>query len=242
MKSSDKPEFSAKWWMSKKPEDVEGADLEGALEEMVSALSANKRSGDKESIEACLEALDELSAAVDKTISKECDRKQHKDVVTVLKKYDGLIQTEAKRLQDDLEELEQGEEAEDDEEDPSDDKLFERKYLEKCIKRLRKKPMQFGFGLGSQPENCVLVLKKKGRPQQLLQIIRREKSLRKVTFGIARADDNDPKTMVFELEGKQLPNLKKKGREFLRAQKLRPFRDLRLIVDGQDAEDVTEEE
>jgi hypothetical protein len=124
--------------------------------------------------------------------------------------------------------------------EPSDDKLFDHDYLKTCIKRLRKKPMQFGFGLANRPEDCVLVLKPKGQAKQLSTLIRREKSLRKVTFGVACADKNDPATLVFELEGKQLPGLAKKGRKFLRAQKLLPFRDLKLVVGGRVVEDIQE--
>ena len=76
------------------------------------------------------------------------------------------------------------------------------KPVRKSIKRLRKKPMQFAFGLGSRPEDCVLVLKRKGQAKQLFQTSRqdsplscssaaricshRERSLQRPTSGVSR--------------------------------------------------------
>ena len=88
MKASDKPEISKKWWTSEKPDDIKGAELEKALVSAEKALAEEKKKkGDGPAIEAALTALEELESAVDKTIKKECDKKKHKDVITVLDKF-----------------------------------------------------------------------------------------------------------------------------------------------------------
>src|SRR5688572_6496464 len=129
MKSSDKPEFSGKWWASAKPSDVKGTDLEKSLKAAEKALADEKKKSDAASIAACLTVLGELSATVDRTIKKELDKKKHKDPIAVLEKFDALIKAETSRLKKAQAEIKQGEVDEDDEADPSDERLFDREYL-----------------------------------------------------------------------------------------------------------------
>src|SRR4051812_12580560 len=91
MKASDKPEISKKWWTKEKPGDIKGKELEGALADCEKALADCKKGDDADAIEAGLSSLSNLSDAVDKTIKKECDKKKHKDLISVLEKFDDLI-------------------------------------------------------------------------------------------------------------------------------------------------------
>ena len=92
MKASSKPQLSTKWWASQKPAEIKGTDLETALEAAESALAAEKKKSDADSIDAACASLEQLESAVDKTIQKECDKKKHKDLIAALEKFDGLIQ------------------------------------------------------------------------------------------------------------------------------------------------------
>src|SRR3954469_23713363 len=98
MKSTDKPQISKKWWASEKPGDIKGQDLEKALADGEKKLADAKKRGDADSIKAGLAALGSVAAAADKTIKKECDKKKHKDLITVLEKFHDLCGDESKSL------------------------------------------------------------------------------------------------------------------------------------------------
>src|SRR5262245_57098299 len=100
MKPNDKPEFTKKWWTSEKPGEIKGAELEKALHAVEKALADEKRKSDERSIDACIAALQDVCLAAQKTTKKELDKKRHKDVITVLEKYDGLVKAEVKRLEE----------------------------------------------------------------------------------------------------------------------------------------------
>jgi hypothetical protein len=160
MKPNDKPLLSRKWWISEKPSDVKGVDLEKALQAAERALADATRKGDEDSIDACIAALQDVCSAAEKTIKKELDKKKHKDQITVLAKYEDLVKGETKRLEEAKARLSatssRGEEG--DEEDEG--KLFDREYLYKMIKLMKSggNELRFGFGLNTQtPESSRLL-------------------------------------------------------------------------------------
>ena len=108
LKAASKPEISKKWWTSEKPGDIKGADLEKALASAEKALADEGKKGDASSVDSCLVALQELESAVDKTIKKECDKKKHKDVITVLEKYYASIKAESSRLEEAKAKIQEG--------------------------------------------------------------------------------------------------------------------------------------
>jgi len=242
MKSTDKPQFSKKWWTTEKPADVKGAELEKALHEAETSLTAEKHHSDKESIEACLAALEHVDSAVDKTIHKECDKKKHKDLISVLEKFDDLIKDETKRLDNAMTELEEGPAKDadhlDDEEDESEGKIFEKDYLYKMIKLMRStgKEINFGFGLNSNaPESSQLLLKRKGKPEMLFKALKKTGtySNRNMMCGTALADPEDGKVLMFRVEeGDEPPQILKLGRKFLRSDKTLKFRKLKVVYAG----------
>src|SRR5207248_6428613 len=118
MKASNKPEISKKWWTSEKPADIKGADLEKALAACEKALAgADKKNCDADTIKAALASLESLSDAVEKTIKKECDKKKHKDLITVLGKFDDLIGDHSEELEKNLSEDEEDDAEKEDEEE-----------------------------------------------------------------------------------------------------------------------------
>jgi hypothetical protein len=121
MKPTDKPEISVKWWSRKKPEDIEGKQLETALSRAEDAYVAAKSKIDKEvadydSIRKAQNALSGFRFAVEKTIKKECEKSKHKDVITVLEKFDDVIRNAELILRDAKEKLDESPEAEGSEE------------------------------------------------------------------------------------------------------------------------------
>ncbi len=246
MKASDKPELSAKWWSSEKPDDLPGNDLDKVLPRVEKALAAQKRkSDDVRAIDECLSALQTVPGAASKAI-RSCDRKTHKDVITVLKKFDSLVKTEVSRLEDlkaKLAEAESGDAADD---EVSDDKLFDKDYLYKMMKLMKSagKELRFGFGLNTNaPENSVLLLKRKGKPELLFKVLKKTKqfSNRLLTYGYAKADPDDGQTLIFRLEASanEPPRILKLGRKFLRSDKKLRFRQVKIVLpSGRTLEDT----
>jgi hypothetical protein len=236
MKASDKPQVSKKWWTSEKPADVKGADLEKALAAAEKALADEQKNSDADTVEACIAAINQLESAVDKTIKKECDKKKHKDCITVLEKFSDLIEDELERLEEVQANLEDGDE-EDEEED--ENKLFEKDYLYRMVKLMKSgsKELRFGFGLNTQaPESSKLLLTRKGKPEKLFKLLKRtgDFSNRTLTYGYAAPDPEQKKTLVFRLEESagEPPQVIKLGRRFLRADKSLYFRKLKLVMPG----------
>jgi hypothetical protein len=238
MKANAKPELTKRWWTNEKPADIKGVDLEKALANAEKALAEEKKKkGDAEAIEAAVAACGELEAAVDKTIKKECDKKKHKDVITVLEKYFPLLKDENARLKKLLEEAAGDEEGEDEEE--SDDKIFQKDYLYKMIKLLKStgKELNFGFGLDTKnPEGSTLVFTRKGKPERLFKALKQtgDFSNRLITYGKAVPDPQDGKVLVFKLaeSAGEPPQVLKLGRRFLRGDKALKFRKLKLVLPG----------
>ncbi len=247
MKATTKPDFSRKWWTSQKPGDIKGAELEKALASAEKALSEEKKRSDRPSIEACLAALQDVESAVDRTIKKECDKKNHKDVITVLGKFAALIKNETSRLTNlqkaAAKDAASRDGAEEDEEDEG--KLFDKDYLYKMCKMLKStgKELRFGFGLNTKtPEASQLLLRRKGKPELLFKALKKTGNYpsRLITYGIALPDSQDGKTLVFKLADSagEPPQIVKLGRRFLRSDKNLRFRKLKLILpNGQTIED-----
>ena len=135
-----------------------------------------------------------LGATVDKTIKKECDKKKHKDVITVLEKYEKMIDEEVRRLQEAKAALADDgkEDGEDEDDEDSKGKLFQPDYLVKMIKLLKSgNELKFSFGLDkSHRENSCLILCRKRDPDRLYKMLssKTEFSNRLMTFGHATAD------------------------------------------------------
>lgn len=239
MKATDKPQLSKKWWDANRPPDLKSTPLDKALPKVESALAQQrKKKEDSKAIDDCLAALEEAAEAAEKTI-KQCDKKKHKEVITVLGKYDDLIDDETSRLEALQEKLQEDEEDEDEEEDEeaNEGKLFDKAYLRKMMKLLKSgsKELKFAFGLNSSsPESSRLLLKRKGKPETLFKALKKtgEFSDRLMTYGLAQADSEDRRVLVFRLESGagEPPQIEKLGRKFLCSDKALKFRRLKLVL------------
>lgn len=238
MKASDKPEISKKWWKSEKPDDIKGVDLEKALGAAESALDVVEKKEDADTIKAALGALSNLSAAVDKTIKKECDKKKHKDLIIVLEKFDDLIDDETKELEKSQDSAEDGDGQEDEDEEARG--VLKPEYLERMIKKLRSgEQLQFCFGLNrSAPEQSRLVLCNKRKAERLHKMLKQtgDFSNRLMTYGEAAGDG---KLLQFTLsdDAKEPSQIVKLTKLYLKAHRELKFRKLRVIAGGQTFEE-----
>ncbi len=239
MKASDKPEISKKWWIKEKPGDIKGKELESALAGCENALAEIKKKQDGETIQAALDALEELSNAVDKTVNKECDKKKHKDLITVLERYDKLIDDKKKEL----EKLQSAQEKDGDGEDEDSEEergVLKPEYLARMIKQLRSgNELQFCFGLNRQtPTDSRLVLCNKRKPERLQKILKRtgDFSNRLMTFGTAMGDG---KVLQFKLsdDAKEPSQILKLTKAYLKGHRDLKFKKLRVLAGGQTFEE-----
>lgn len=129
---------------------------------------------------------------------------------------------------------------EDDDDDKSD--LFDLVVIRKLIRKVPQKDLLFAFASAGKPEDCKLVLKRKGNPKTLGMLVKKESGIPKVTWGIASQADDDRDVLVLDIMGKQLPGMEKKAKKLLKIQKLLPFKKIRLAKGGIEVEDLPEEE
>jgi hypothetical protein len=239
MRSSDKPQFSLKWWDGERPDGVKTPDLDKALAKAEKALAEQrKKKDDADAIDGCITAIEAVGPAVDKTI-KLFDRNAHKDAISVLRKFEGVIDEETSRLERLKEDVEENDAGEDNEDEEDEGKLFEKDYLYKMIKMLKSGGKQFNFGFGlnpNAPESSRLILKRKGKPEALFKALKKtgEFNNRLLTYGVAQADPADGKTLIFRLEkgANEPPRILKLGREFLRSDKGLKFKKLSVVLPG----------
>ena len=121
--------------------------------------------------------------------------------------------------------------------------IFQKKYLHRMIKLLKStgREVNFGFAVNPRnPEESQLLLKRKGNPQQLFKQLKKtgDYTSKQITFGRARLDEQDGKTIVFELDAKagEPPQILKLARVFLRSDNKLKFRKLKLVPPGGGAE------
>ena len=197
----NKPEISAKWWSTVKPDNVDGKKiLEKELTKAEKSLNEQtKKSDDNKVAENCVSALKGLSIA---KITKECDKKKDKDVITALKDLQKLVDKEVDRLSKVIKDIAAGENADDDDED--ENKLFDKDYVHKLIKLVKNgKELNFAFGLDvNDPEACDLLLHRKKGADMLWKILKKTKKFpnRLMCFGMTSPDPEDGTTLLFKLD------------------------------------------
>lgn len=121
-------------------------------------------------------------------------------------------------------------------------RIFQKDYLHRMIKLLKStgREVNFGFAVNAKnPEESQLLLSRKGNPRHLFKQLKRtgDYSSRQITYGTARLDEQDGKTIVFELDASagEPPQVLKLGRVFLRSDSKLKFRKLKLIPPSGDA-------
>jgi len=235
------PEISKKWWEKECPAGINGDKLSKALSAAEKALADADKKNTPQSIDDCLDSLGSVGSAAETVIKKECDKKKHKELISLLEGYEKVIKQEITRLQEAKAELAEAAEkekekeackdGEGDEDEDERGKLFQPDYLDRMIKLLRSgNELSFSFGLNKQePKDSCLLLCRKREPDRLLKLLKSktEFSKRLMTFGKAAADG---KTLQFILseKAKEPSQICKLTKEYLKKNDLK-FRKLKVV-------------
>lgn len=260
MKKGEQPDLSAKWWKDSQPKGLKSAGkLDDALKDYDGAKRKLEQAGDEAAGAAANGALDAIESATKAVIAEAGKAKGAPEMewtADALKKLDRLITAERKFVAEHTEE--------DDDGQFSDPDVYHT-YLLKTLKRLRTSgEMKFGVVLGKRAEDHRLALHKSKGGKALASMVARETGLHAMSFGIARtpaaageveaeqqegesqAQDGDglgdekSSTLILELEGRQLPGLKKKLTKMLKKFKPLPFKSVKLMVEGKEVEDLND--
>ena len=236
MKKGEQPELSAKWWVGSQPKGLKSATkLEISLKAYENAKKKLESSGDEEAATFARDVLGQVETAVDAVIAEASKDKKNSEMeftVDALKKFDKLYGAEQARIE--------AHAGEDDDGMFSDPDVYH-EYLTKTLKRLRSGgQMNFGFVLGKKAENHRLALHKSKSAKALASTAAKETGLHAFTFGWAVPDKDEATTLRLNLEGRQLPGLKKKGERMLKKFKPQPFQKIILVLEGKEVEDLAD--
>ncbi len=232
-------ELTKKWWLTNRPKDIKGAELEKALAAVEQAEDEDRAA-----------ALVAVSGAIAKA-GKELDKKEHKDLLKALDSLDALAETARKKAEAEAKaaaqakakekEKEEEEGEEEDKETPTD-KLFDPAFQLSTIRRALRAPIVFAFTIGSKPEQSLLAVHVRGNPKSLLRIAKTRSGAMKGCCGQAQAAEDDPKTLILSLDGALIGGLSRFVRKYFQLNKITVFRKIRVVVDGQEAESDAGEE
>lgn len=236
MKKGEQPELSAKWWVSSQPKGLKSATkLEIALKAYEGAKRKLESSGDEEAAKFAKDVLGGVETAVDAVIAEASKDKKNPEMgftVDALKKFDKLYGVEQASIELQL--------TDDDDGMFSDPEVYHA-YLTKGLKRLRSGgEMNFGFVLGKKAEDHRLALHKSKSAKALASMVAKETGLHAFTFGTAVPDEEQALTLRLNLEGRQLPGLKKKGERMLKKFKPQPFQHIILVLEGKEVDDLAD--
>jgi hypothetical protein len=96
-----------------------------------------------------------------------------------------------------------------------------------AIRMVVKGPMNFAFGIDGN--NAGMLLHRTKSPAALGLQLKKERELKKFTFGVATADKS---LLVLDVQGAPLSGLKKRVRLLLREHKITTFTDVRILTGG----------
>ncbi len=238
MKKGEQPELSAKWWVGSQPKGLKSATkLEIALKAYEGAKRKLESSGNEDAAKFARDVLGGVETAVDAVIAEASKDKKNPEMgftVDALKKFDKLYGVEQASIELQL--------TDDDDGMFSDPEVYHA-YLTKGLKRLRSGgEMNFGFVLGKKAEDHRLAIHKSKSAKALASMVANETKLHAFTFGTAMPDPDAAMTLRLNLEGRQLPGLKKKGERMLKKFKPQPFQKIILVLEGKEVEDLADPE
>lgn len=228
-----KIELKKKWWLTCKPKEIKGAELEKVLGQIEQAAE-DKRAA----------ALSALPPAIAKAC-KELDKNKHKDLLKDLAALEKLADSEMARLQAAVRQqakAQQESEADAGDDETPPDKLFDVELHRQTIKRALKQPLVFAFAIASKPEACVLALSVRGNPLTFARLAKAESNVPKVACGTLQAAAEDLRKLVLTLAGTPVSGIVKSLRAYLQKNKITVFRKISVIVDGKEAEAESLEE
>jgi hypothetical protein len=231
-----KIELTRKWWSANRPKDLKAPELEKALGAVEQAKGA-----------ALGAALAVVSAAIAK-VAKELDKKTQKELLKNLGALRSLAETEAAKANGPAKaEAEskskpgekakpQPEEAEGEGDETAEEKLFAADFVRSALRQALRKPLNFGFALGTKPEQCAFAVTRTGTGRRLAKLARDRTGSPKACWGQVQADENDPLTLTISLDCPAVAGVARTLRKYLQFQGITLFKKFRVLVEGKEAE------
>jgi len=115
------------------------------------------------------------------------------------------------------------------------DKIYSKEFLKQGLKKCESTPLPFAFGEGSDSSSHKLVIHPTRIGKGLFGAMKKDEGVESGTWGTARFEGS---TLVLDCE-KKLPGIKKKLKDFVKANKPLPLDTIKVLVDGKE---VVEEE
>lgn len=244
MRKNATPEFDAKWWDTNQPKGLtKGKALSSALDDYKSAKDKLAKSGSEDDVRPAVIAMGKVRQAVEAVISeadkmkkappKGADADDLGNTVDALKKFNRLFDSEKAELDKLVKE------------DEDDDNVFKdpdgyRKYLLKGLRKVPGATLNFGLVLGKKGGDHRLALSKTKGPQGLGRQVMEATGIHIMTFGTMTEDDQRDGFLKLNVEGKQLPGLKKKVDRMLKTFKPLPYTHVVLLVNGEEVDDIAD--
>ena len=205
MKKGDQAEVSSKWWRSSQPKGLASAGkFEIALKHYEAARDKLENVGTKEMLETTMAALDNVAETAKAVASEAGKVKGSAEMDATARALDQLnLRKERAWAASQVSEEDDG----GDKDDPdgiADPNVYQ-DYLLKALKKLKNGPMNFGLVLGGKSTEHRIVLHRKRAAKTLAVRMVKELGLRHFTFGVARASEERPQTIVTRHSGAPAP-------------------------------------
>jgi len=239
-----KVELKKKWWITNRPKNAKGAELEKALG-LVDDANAEKRAA----------ALAALKPAIAKACAEleKLDKKGNSALLKELSQLEDMADAEAKKLQADAAKAkvaakaaektsDTATEGGDAEEETSAEKMFDPELHRSTLKRATRQPLVFAFSVSTKPENRHLALGMRGMPAAFGRLTKARSEGAKVCFGHAQAAPGEASKLLLLLDSVLVPGTVKAFRLYLKENKLTLFRKVAVIVAGQEAESESDDD
>jgi hypothetical protein len=218
-----KIELTRRWWNGVRPKDLKSPELDRSLASVEGAEG-----------EDLVAALATVPGAIAK-VTRGLDNKTQKDLLKNLEGLRLLAEQESKKAAAGARAKADTKSADQDEATP-EDKLFDTTFVGANIRRALRGPVNFGFALGTKPEECALTVHPRGNPKSLMRSAKTYSGLMKACCGQAQADKDDPRTLILDLAGPPVSGVARMLRKHLRTQGITLFTKVRVLVDGTETE------
>lgn len=255
MKKSDKPKLEAPWWNTNKP--ISGIDkteakfaksLTGAGA-VVKGLGKEPSEDDLAKAEQALTMLSGLAEMVVAEARKSSAKLKKSPADKDLREsLDATVHVLSKPLSDLIDEKRKTLEAlaGEDEGDLNNSVLYTA-YLSKILPKVKKKPMNFAFGMVSgEADGHRLIFHRSRSSAAMAKKLRKDIGARKLVWGVAQGsgadegDDLNSKTLAFDLEGKNVPGTAKRARMMFAKLAITTIKRVLIRVDGVQVESDAE--
>ena len=242
MKKNAIPELDAAWWRKNQADGLASAkELEKALEEHTQCLRALEASKSANDLATCVKAADAVEQAVKKVQTEAAkalknppkgkfDEEDMRSTVDALARYQRVIATAREAAAKLVAE---------------DDSVFGqperyKEYLRDMLSKLRQGPMMFALGASTVPTEHRMAFHRTTKGASLASQLHNATQLKKLAFGVARADAARATTLVLELESPLMAGMNAKFQRIRKQFGPLLFDRVVVVVQGQEVVDAAD--